>query len=220
MTNGCKQCHNPIDVQGRAKGTGRPPVFCSYVCKERWHAAAKRQSTDRRLADRLCVVCSKPILTRSGKAKTCSRECGIKWQNDKRAAAKQARWEATRKPCARCGAELTDRRARSIYCSPECKKLTMGDRYRARFPGYQRRVKYGLSDERYDEMLAEQAHRCAICRTDKSVGISEKLHVDHDHGTGRVRGLLCNACNNGLGRFRDDPALLRAAADYLERPLG
>jgi hypothetical protein len=42
------------------------------------------------------------------------------------------------------------------------------------------------------------------------------LHVDHDHGTGRIRGLLCFRCNNALGDLEDDPALVRAAARYLK----
>jgi hypothetical protein len=59
-------------------------------------------------------------------------------------------------------------------------------------------------------MLAEQDGLCAVCQTAAAV------HVDHDHETGAVRSLLCFNCNGGLGQFRDDPVVLRAAADYVE----
>jgi hypothetical protein len=62
-----------------------------------------------------------------------------------------------------------------------------------------------------DEMLKDQGGSCAICRA------APAAHVDHDHETGAVRALLCFNCNGGLGQFRDDPAVLRAAADYVER---
>jgi Recombination endonuclease VII len=57
-----------------------------------------------------------------------------------------------------------------------------------------------------------QGGACALCRKP-----AKKLNIDHHHGDGVVRGLLCNTCNLGLGLFQDDPAILRRAADYLDR---
>ncbi len=74
-----------------------------------------------------------------------------------------------------------------------------------------RHRKYGLTSEALAELLAKQGGRCAICPR----SIVEGFHVDHDHETNVVRGLLCGACNRGLGIFGDDSALLRLAADYL-----
>jgi len=62
-------------------------------------------------------------------------------------------------------------------------------------------------------MLDEQEGVCAICRRPPSA--MTHLAVDHDHSTGVVRGLLCGACNLGLGNFRDDPDLLWRANQYL-----
>lgn len=68
------------------------------------------------------------------------------------------------------------------------------------------RSKYNLTVEEYDAFLATP---CDICG-------GEATDLDHDHITGHPRGGLCGGCNTGLGRFMDDPELLRAAADYLE----
>ena len=76
------------------------------------------------------------------------------------------------------------------------------------------RTAYGLSVEELDAMLARQGGRCAICRDEPG---DRRLGVDHDHATGRVRGLLCPRCNMALGLFRDNADALRAAAGYLER---
>ena len=74
---------------------------------------------------------------------------------------------------------------------------------------------YGLKDREYKSMLEKQKGRCAICRTDKPGGAGKKLHVDHNHRIGQVRGLLCQKCNNGLGLFNDDPEILERAINYL-----
>lgn len=75
--------------------------------------------------------------------------------------------------------------------------------------------KYGLTPERYAEMLAQQSGGCAICTNPPEESPKGVLFVDHDHKSGAVRKLLCGNCNNALGHMRDDPALLERAAAYL-----
>jgi hypothetical protein len=79
---------------------------------------------------------------------------------------------------------------------------------------------YGITAEDFAQMLLDQDGVCAICGLPETTiqnGKVRQLSVDHDHETGRVRGLLCNDCNRGIGMLHDDPDLLRTAADYLER---
>lgn len=81
--------------------------------------------------------------------------------------------------------------------------------------------RYGLTKEQFDALLQSQQGVCAICQQPETVivrGRLRPLHIDHDHTTGRVRGLLCSACNTAIGKMKDDPSILRAAATYLERP--
>jgi Recombination endonuclease VII len=75
------------------------------------------------------------------------------------------------------------------------------------------RNKFSLTIEEYDTILESQGGVCALCDAAPTPGIS--LHVDHDHGTGEIRGLLCVRCNNALGLFREDPDLLKRAARYV-----
>jgi len=99
---------------------------------------------------------------------------------------------------------------------------------------------HGITVEVYEQLYAKQAGRCAICGNVMVLQYRAKLdqpkrrgpapngaQIDHDHACcpgrkscGRcVRGLVCSHCNSGLARFRDNPALMRAAADYIERSL-
>jgi len=76
---------------------------------------------------------------------------------------------------------------------------------------YRLAKKYGMTEADYEHLLNAQNGCCAICSE------RERLYIDHDHATGRVRGLLCNLCNLAIGKFRDSPMVLRAAAAYIER---
>ena len=133
----------------------------------------------------------------------------------------------TVKRCSKCGESkpLDDfhrcrakSHGRAAYCRG-CTREVQRD-WRAANPLLQRQYarrallkRYGLSAEQFDALLVAQAGRCDIC----SDPLDDALHIDHCHATGSVRGLLCIHCNTGIGKLRDRPALLRAAADYLER---
>ena len=93
----------------------------------------------------------------------------------------------------RNGLDSWCRACRSIYRNANCR-----GKFRA-----------VISDAQLAEIKATVTE-CVIC------GSNEPLVVDHDHVTGKVRGMLCNHCNRGLGHFRDDPELLKFAAHYLE----
>jgi hypothetical protein len=83
---------------------------------------------------------------------------------------------------------------------------------------YDRKLRkdYGISLVEYEKLLAEQGGQCAVCHGTKTRN-GYRFAVDHDHVSGKVRGLLCDTCNRAIGLLKDDPAVLRAAASYLER---
>ena len=75
---------------------------------------------------------------------------------------------------------------------------------------YHLKHRYGISADEFNELVRQQGGVCAIC------GRPDPEHVDHDHETGAVRGILCFNCNGGLGQFRDSIDALLAAAAYLD----
>lgn len=80
--------------------------------------------------------------------------------------------------------------------------------------GLELSTKYGMDHQQYASLLADQGGACAVCGGPPGAG-RPTFQVDHDHATGRVRGLLCHSCNLALGHARDVPQLLRVMADYL-----
>ena len=81
------------------------------------------------------------------------------------------------------------------------------------------RLTYGITLAERDAMLAAQGGVCAVCRCTEP-GTIIGWHVDHCHATGKIRGILCHHCNVALGAAKDDPARLRALADYVEKHNG
>lgn len=119
--------------------------------------------------------------------------------------------DADEKRCSRCGVvkPLSDfhraasqAKGRSCYCK-ECRRTSESDARILRL--------YGITREQLDALIAEQGGLCAVCRERPAE------HVDHDHVSGEVRGVLCFPCNAALGQLMDRSDLLLAAADYLER---
>jgi hypothetical protein len=101
-----------------------------------------------------------------------------------------------------------------------CVLTTLRDRYSAQ--GNRTKVlryRYGLTDSDYERMSISQDARCAICQSTTPGLNKPHFHVDHDHLTGAIRGLLCAKCNRALGLFKDDIELLKAAAKYLQHYL-
>ncbi|MQB00197.1 MAG: hypothetical protein GEU78_07885 [Actinobacteria bacterium] len=130
------------------------------------------------------------------------------------------------------------------YC-PKCARTKPNSEFgpnRARKDGFQGHCKYCRRDKRQhglrilkrynitadelNQMLADQDHRCAICGVHADdapqVGAHRSwigLVVDHNHNTGNVRGLLCQHCNLGIGKLRDDPDVVSEALSYLRERL-
>lgn len=74
---------------------------------------------------------------------------------------------------------------------------------------------YGISWEEYQKILKRQDGKCGICPSELTTSI--KPHLDHDHKTGEVRGILCQGCNMGIGLLKEDVEILRNALKWLER---
>jgi len=211
----CEACGTELIYNGR----GRPPTrFCSPKCKDKIKHQEKRAAKVAEAGERRCPVCENVIPdTVTLKAVCCSRACWITYQNRIKAERKRKEFENRNPLCERCGLPIPAGVGRTKFCSWECKHAAMGARYRTRHPSSLRMYNYGITEEQYQAMLEAQGNACAICGSTEWPGARPGSPcVDHDHATGKVRGLLCGHCNSGLGHFRDDQERLRAAIRYLE----
>lgn len=112
------------------------------------------------------------------------------------------------------------------YCR-DCSKRYGQSTYsknRDKFQHDKLKSRYGISINQYNELLNNQNNVCAICKkpeiTKSKVGKIQKLSVDHDHKTGKVRALLCSNCNRGIGYLQDDFDLILQAAKYIQQHKG
>ena len=114
------------------------------------------------------------------------------------------------KPCRNCGTMFNPQAPSHHYCSSECANAGKTDAYLKR--------QYGIDYKQYEEMLEAQDHKCGICGSEGFTMAKHhelKLVVDHDHETGRVRGLLCHNCNRALGLFHDDVDSMTKAIGWI-----
>ena len=113
------------------------------------------------------------------------------------------------KECKTCKTLFTPGAPSRLYCSASC---------RGKNAYYKRN--YGITDADLEEMKQSQNNLCYLCGDSGFLigknNHTEKLAVDHDHETGKVRKLLCHNCNRALGLFKDNPELMRKAASYVE----
>ena len=120
--------------------------------------------------------------------------------------------------------QFFDKWANKHYLSARCKPCHY--EYKKQSPTTQKnrkaeklQLRYGLTYEQWESMREAEEYSCMICGISEEE-MSRKLDVDHCHESGKVRGLLCNPCNNMLGHARDNIAVLQAAAEYLKNNAG
>lgn len=177
-------------------------LYCSVRCNDAARHVRRAQLVARRAEQ--CEQCGASLAEADRRRRFCSTKCSCDWHNRRRARARAAEKVANRRPCRGCNGPVpASAKASALYCSKTCKT-------RAR-----RHEVYGFTKQELEALLA-QHEVCAICLT---ADWSRKgPQVDHDHSTGAVRGVLCGNCNQGLGRFKDDPTRLLRAVAYLTRP--
>jgi hypothetical protein len=120
--------------------------------------------------------------------------------------------------CTSCNTwkDISERPKNGWYCKT-CYAARTRNRYDLdRQRTYLLKKKYGITPEKYDEMLSEQDYKCYICHTHEDK-LDRSLAVDHCHKTGKVRGLLCGNCNRFLGQIDDDINTAERLLEYLNK---
>lgn len=161
--------------------------------------------------NKVCQACSKTYYVRAYRSdsKFCSQEC----QNHKQ-------YKRIDLICKGCEQVFTVSKSRKdkVFCSFKCKfaKCKTKEQKWKSDKNAQLKYKYGIGLTEVYLMHMDQSSCCAICNKHQSVVLGNTLSVDHDHSTGKVRGLLCDPCNMALGSFEDSISSLNNAISYLD----
>jgi len=179
--------------------------WCSSACANR---AWRRRTDAERSVRTVCDGCGGSIEGKRWQARYCSKNCAsLHWYyRTKRGA------ERPDRECPLCAGPIpAENHANRVFCSIPCREA------------FRRVTEHGLTLTQYHAMLTSQNGRCLICGVDES-GLwhgrairRDGWHIDHDHETGAVRGILCPPCNLMIGYAKDRPDVLVAAAQYLRR---
>lgn len=199
----CGKCGQLRDAEQYPPSQQHNGGYCRQ-CKREYEKAhpRKRYDPDNRYFSKTCYRCGKERQPDDRLHTSYCADCSRAYNREQYA----TKGRRATKACSMCGEERKDK-VHAAYC-PRC------------FYIWRLQYKYGITPDDYQAMLDSQNGGCAICGITQTQvwkeGWNHPLEVDHDHDTGKVRGLLCSSCNVSLGRFKHDPALLRRAADYLE----
>jgi hypothetical protein len=135
--------------------------------------------------------------------------------------------------CAKCGeidktkfhpSRTTRCKACLATAQREYRRKRPKDYWKNKDRKYTLKKRYGVCIDEYEKKIIELGNRCEICNDDPSLDETKSknhkmLHVDHDHSTGKVRGLICNGCNRALGFINDNIDKARNLVKYLEKHL-
>jgi hypothetical protein len=131
-------------------------------------------------------------------------------------------WAQSPIPCRECGSDFVRTGPSQRYCSGQCWNR-VANRKRSDQREARKHLTNAETQQWHDHLIRRDGNACQICGKDGRARPNGhgagRLHVDHDHKTGMVRGLLCASCNRALGFLCDDPALVRAALAYLEKEI-
>lgn len=170
-----------------------------------------------------CCVCGVAVIRWRRRCDSRCRNCQNARQRECRIDKRSRKGLISGLACTECGAALPPRRraVATMYCvacrrstNDECRarrrELTDANARRVRL-----RVRFGISPEEYDALVALQGNLCALCREPQKQHF-QYFAIDHDHNSGAIRGLLCTPCNAAIGLLQESPSLLRRAAAYIE----
>lgn len=143
--------------------------------------------------------------------KACRRAATYKSRGDTKVPGKDRGWNSRAKTHCPRGHEYSGHNVKMVNGSRQCrtcanKRVSEWQKSTKRFS------RYNTTKEEHEAMLSQQGGKCAICNKPVS---GKNEHIDHDHETGTIRGILCSSCNLGIGKFEDSPELLVKAAEYL-----
>jgi endogenous inhibitor of DNA gyrase (YacG/DUF329 family) len=219
----CAHCGDPVTLSERASpGNAVHKRFCSRSCSYRAYLDLQMAERIAKRSSLVCQECGATFAAKTSSAQFCTRRCygahrtriaREQYRTDPELRRKQSEYRARRSPvgkevriaCKRCGEAFTYiRKSQPRRVCDDCQKYHSLCR------------KYGLTGPQVRQLQTDAS--CAICGSDANPGGRfNQWHIDHDHVTGHVRGVLCSACNTGIGLFKDSAPILEAAAAYVRQ---
>lgn len=215
----CKKCGNIF--QSKVKSTGKRSECCSRLCSDSYVKEFGKQ-----IKEAKCLGCGNVRQLRNNRL-FCNRDCRIGYVK------RSSEYSSIVKSCSMCGEVkylydfmMASSRSGSLKFLAMCVQChsNRGNKKRTKETARNNNLMsgYGLTIDHYNAILADQGGRCPGCRrtveeieTSGAKGSGATMHVDHDHVTGKVRGILCHGCNIGLGKFKDNIQILINMLEYM-----